>query len=103
MELAPGAREAIFETALRLEEWGAALRQFPSLLENPAVRRVLSMQRSPNCVISDDAEHASQASHRVDLAHDEVRVRGSDTAFPIGYARMMQGVCMCCPPSTEKL
>lgn len=38
------AREAIFETALRLEEWAAALRQFPSLLENSAVRRVLSLQ-----------------------------------------------------------
>lgn len=84
VELAPGAREAIYETALRLEEWGAALRQFPSLLENPAVRRVFSMQRSPNSVVSDDAEHASQASHRVDLAYDEVRVRGSDTAFPPG-------------------
>ena len=44
VELPPSAREAIYETALRLEEWGAALRQFPSLLENPAVRRVFSLQ-----------------------------------------------------------
>lgn len=46
IELGPSAREAIYETALRLEEWGAALRQFPSLLENPAVRSVLSLQVS---------------------------------------------------------
>ena len=43
-EAAKETLEAIYETALRLEEWGAALRQFPSLLENPAVRRVFSLQ-----------------------------------------------------------
>lgn len=43
-ELPPAAREALYEAALRLEDWGAALRQYPSLLENPAVRRVLSLQ-----------------------------------------------------------
>lgn len=43
-ELPLTAREAVYEACLRLEDWAQALRQYPSLLENPAVRRALSLQ-----------------------------------------------------------
>jgi hypothetical protein len=38
VELPPSQREGIYEILLRLEDWRDALIEFPSLLENPAVR-----------------------------------------------------------------
>lgn len=46
--------------------------------------RPFPLQRSPYCVLSDEAVTDSHARHRVDLAHDEIRVRGSASAFPVG-------------------
>jgi len=45
---------------------------------------IKTTKRSPHCVIADGADARSQEHHRVDLAYDETRARGSDTAFPFG-------------------
>jgi hypothetical protein len=46
VELPPSQRESIYEVLLRLEDWRDALVEFPSLLENPAVRTVFALHPS---------------------------------------------------------